>query len=230
MSKSFGYAAFVGLLAAACSGGDPGALKFTVPWEAGPTGISASPVKEAGGPVVPVPDSGAVAVVDAGKVPAPSPFEDSYKSVEIGGDNTAVKIHQLKGKPDLTGNSKTTQCMGCHASGEGITDAAMKNFLFAGYASSDVDGASPLVNAEVWLVDAAGKRLKTNTDTNGHFWFLKGTQTIVPPFYTGIRSASTQTIMKSSFGGTPYNPKDGSCNQCHDKKQAIGGFITLTGT
>lgn len=217
MLKCFWSAALVGAVLAACSGADPAALSFTVPWDSGPTGIAPTGVEA--GPA-PTPADGGVPAVDS-SVPAPSPFEGSYASGLPA--TTAKAAHQAKGVGILDSNNNAAECLGCHAPGQ---PAASKAFVFAGYVSTDKTGGTGKGDVEILLVDSAGNRAKTHSDANGHYWFPADGKTYKTPIYVGLRTSTVALPMKATLDTV------GSldCNKCHNSTTSIGGFLNPTGT
>ncbi len=231
MHRSLALSVVLGtVVAAACSGADPGALSFKVPWDAGPTGIPSTPLRDSQAPLA-MPGDAAVVVAprpdatstlpDAAVAVIPSAFPTgtTYQSAPIAENDGARRVHERKGKKPLDDGSRATECLGCHAP---LGDAKDKEFLFAGYVSTTPVGDTPLQDAEIWVVDESGtNRLKTNSDESGFFWLLKGT-TSWKPAYVAIRKGTQTQVMKARLGGS-----GGACSTCH--KAGGPGFVNIQG-
>lgn len=203
--------------AVACSGGDPGEIHFSVPWDSGPTGITPTPGFDAStGPGTPK-DAGTQTPVDAAP---PNPFEgSSYASNKP--TKSAKEAHAATSKQtkDLD-QEPYTDCIDCHQS---TATAGDKPFFSAGVAYEDRAATKRIADAEILMVDANGKRIKTNTDSDGFFWFPSSVANgLVGPLYVGIRSpdGTTQKMMASVI-----LPTQRSCNVggCHNKTTAQQG-------
>lgn len=132
------------------------------------------------------------------------PFEGSYASAKPA--QSAKAKHQAKGVTILSSNPRA-DCMGCHVPGG---QASAKAFAFSGMVFVDAKGTTPAVDAEVWVMDGAGKKVKANSDDNGHVWLLASASAIDPPFVAGLRSSSAQSAMLGAVGQRGCNTTD-----CH---------------
>jgi len=96
-------------------------------------------------------------------------------------------------------------CLGCHGGGGGPTQFTWAGTLY------DAAG-SPVVGAEVRVVDSTGNGISVYTGTNGNFYSPGGA--LSGPASTGARNASSVALMISTFSS-------GDCNSCH----ATGGTV-----
>jgi hypothetical protein len=187
--------------ALACSSPDPGYLEFaerrgTV--DPTSTSTSSGGSSSSGGK----PDAGATA--DAGAA---------------GGDlifGTTTFAYQSPGvtangeDPAHGGNIEGKDCLlsGCHGTG------ATKPFLFGGTVYNAASSGQTVAQAEVRLVDVAGKEIATAyTDPNGNFWFDKGALTVPANGKVGARTATKAARMTTALGTA-----GGGCNAatgCH---------------
>jgi hypothetical protein len=183
----------------ACSAPDPGYLEFAE--RRGTVDPSSSSGPPSGSPDAGTPDAGGTvdAGTDAGDaVFGTTPFAYQNPGVVANGQDT---LH--------AGNVEGKDCVvsGCHGTGSG------KAWLFGGTVYNAASNGQTVAQAEVRVVDAAGKEIaKAYTDPNGNFWFDKGALAIPPDSKVGVRTATKVARMATPLGAT-----GGGCNNagCH---------------
>jgi hypothetical protein len=192
-----------------CSGPDPSAIEYKprVPSSSGGTpsssgGSSGGTSADGGG--TPTGDSGGGGTGDAGKdasTARPEPTTGTYASLKT------MNPHKPVGgtEPTLDQNQA---CPTCHIGNP-------KKFVASGVVYVKSDRAARASDYEIWIVDNAGKRIKTNSAANGGFWFGVGSPgdpaDIAFPAYVAVRSPDGKVAKMSD----PILTGDCNGNGCH---------------
>lgn len=193
------------VIAAACSGPDPGAITFSErqrgitsgdaggssgdPDGGGTTEAGVDGGGSSGGPV------NAFTGAPAYAQPAST---DPSDNAAHGGD----------------GNPAGQDCMGCH----GPNGGAGNKWGLGGTVYTNGMGAAPVANAEIRIVDPTGKEIaKTYSNADGNFWVESGSlQGGIPSgSKVGVRNAARTRLMSTALTGND----DGGCQKggCHEQ-------------
>ena len=203
-----------GLLAAACSAPDPGAVTITdkTPHvganassgasgqtSSGTSGQTSSGASGSSG-ASSSGDAGSSGVVDAGFDSGPPPlaaFKGDGAYVATAGQSATNAGHG--GAANLP---PSHDCFSCHKNGGAAAEMAMGGYV-------KTAAGNPVSKAEVRVVDSAGVELaKAYTESNGFFYVL-GTAITAAGAKTGVRNAS---IAKGMTGAATGGCASGNCH------------------
>ena len=204
------------LLAAACSGSDPGALGLGGGGHAGGGGTAGasqqndggdSASHDAGGGAATGNDAGAstgggdagTASHDAAPPPSNNAFTGAGAYASAPPGSQAQDFHGFS----LAGKS----CYDCH----GANPSSGIHFTIAGRVFADAAGQTPAADVEVRAVDHNGAASSAHSDNAGYFWVKGGTLTL--PALAGARNAQSTALM---VGALSDPAKGGGCNGCHN--------------
>lgn len=194
------------VIAAACSGPDPGAITFSERQRGISSGDTGS--------------SGSSGTGDGGASDGGSSGTDGGSS---GGPVNAFTGAPAYAQPASTdpsdnaahggdGNPAGQDCMGCH----GPNGGAGNKWGIGGTVYTNGMGAAPVANAEIRIVDPTGKEIaKTYSNADGNFWVDAAAIAggIPNGSKVGVRNAARTRLMSTALTGND----DGGCQKggCH---------------
>ena len=128
-----------------------------------------------------------------------------------GGGDLAVACDPLQSTASLSSPSghhnAGQECQGCHAPGGGAP-----TFYIGGTLYSAASGGAAVAGATINITDAAGKKVKAISASNGNFWT---TTALSYPIKVDASLCPSTTPMISTVSG------NGACNNCHNSTMRV---------
>jgi hypothetical protein len=183
---------------AACSGPDPGAIRFSV--RPGASGESQGTPSPSGAPA------------DAAPEASPPP-DEVFGTTPFLYVDPGVIANAADGEHEGTVEGKNCITPGCHADGS-------KQWVFAGTLYSSAAGTATVAKGEIKVVGPNGAEIGTAyTDANGNFWLDKPGATIPAGSKVGVRKEGGGPARLMAAGLQPTDNGCSNAGTCHGGQQ-----------